>query len=581
MDAQFYRPEYANSWALVIGINDYHNVSPLKFACNDAQSVSEVLIDGFDFPEANVILLTDEAASRSSIMEAFLDLTTKTELDDRVLVFFAGHGHTKTGRRGEVGFLVPVDGTLDRLSSLIRWDELTRNAELIPAKHVFFIMDACYGGLALMRGVPSGSMRFLKDMLQRFSRQALTAGKADEVVADSGGPLPDHSVFTGHFLQALEGKAATADGVITANSVMSYVYEKVAKDQYSQQTPHYGFIDGDGDFVFRAPVLDEIVEQPGTASDVLVEVLPTIVDASELDYQNLVDLVKGYISDHRYRIKLDDLVTQEVRRALSLTTDDSFPVQHVEATAEEFSNRLTSYELIMRNLHAITVLLAHWGSRDQIPVLRKIIARIAERQSSMSGVVAWLNLRWYPAAMLMYSGGIAATAGENYNNLATLLLTPIRSNHGVEKQEKAVLSVTDGLLYQADMFKLLPDHKQHYVPHSEYLFKTLQPTLDDLLFLGRNYEAAFDRFEVLLALVYADLHKPKYKRIWGPPGRFGWKYRSRLPDSSPFIAIVGEAAGQQDDWPPLKAGLFGASYERFSEVASKYKEEILDQPHRF
>jgi hypothetical protein len=94
---------------------------------------------------------------------------------------------TQTGRRGEVGFLVPHDGDLSNLSTLIRWDDLTRNAELIVAKHILFVMDACYGGLAITRSLSAGSMRFLKDMLQRYSRQVLTAGKANEVVADAGG----------------------------------------------------------------------------------------------------------------------------------------------------------------------------------------------------------------------------------------------------------------------------------------------------------------------------------------------------------------------------------------------------------
>ena len=75
---------------------------------------------------------------------------------------------------------------------------------------MFFLMDACYGGLALSRRpFPPGSMRFLKNMLQRHSRQILTAGKADEVVADAGGPRAGHSIFTGHVLDVLEGGAAT------------------------------------------------------------------------------------------------------------------------------------------------------------------------------------------------------------------------------------------------------------------------------------------------------------------------------------------------------------------------------------
>ena len=101
-------------------------------------------------------------------------------------------------------------------------------------------------------------MRFLRDMLQRFSRQVLTAGKADETVADANGPRPGHSIFTGHLLDALEGGAAS-EGMITASGVMAYVYQKVSRDQYSRQTPHYGFFDGDGDFVFASDALKEVV----------------------------------------------------------------------------------------------------------------------------------------------------------------------------------------------------------------------------------------------------------------------------------------------------------------------------------
>jgi hypothetical protein len=35
--------------------------------------------------------------------------------------------------------------------------------------------------------------------------------------------------------------------------VMAYVHEKVGKDPSSNQTPHFGFIDGDGDFIFSMP----------------------------------------------------------------------------------------------------------------------------------------------------------------------------------------------------------------------------------------------------------------------------------------------------------------------------------------
>ncbi len=573
MDDQLYVPEYTDSWALVIGIDDYRNAYPLSFACNDARAVYQILIDAFDFPEPNVTLLTDKEASQASIREAFLRFRYTAEPNDRILVFFAGHGHTEASRRGEVGFLVPVDGDPDRVSSLIRWDELTRNADLFAAKHVFFVMDACYGGLARTRGLPSGSMRFLKDMLQRFSRQVLTAGKADEVVSDSGGPLPGHSLFTGHFLQALQGEAATPEGVITANTVMAYVYERVSTDQYSQQTPDFGFIDGDGDFIFEAPMLSEITKPSETGQDVLVEIPPTTVETAAPDHQSLIDVIKQYIPDRRYRIKLDDLTTQEIKRVLSLTTADSFPVHNVALSTEELSDRLKRYETITRDLQAITALLAHWGSREHTPVLRKIISRLAEHQGARGGITAWINLRWYPVTVLVYSGGIGAIAAENYDNLVALLTTRVSSEHN--RGEEVVLPLVQGLteLDRRKVFNLLPGHERYYFPRSEYLFKVLQSDLDDLLFLGRSYEAMFDRFEILLALVHADLYSQTTGRARGPFGRFTWKH-ARPDDTSVFTELLKEAESQKDDWPPLKAGLFGGSYERFSQVSAEYGEII-------
>ncbi|MEW8183571.1 MAG: caspase family protein [Candidatus Thiodiazotropha endolucinida] len=253
MDSKFsYQPNYSISRALIIGINQYQNVSPLGYAVSDAEEISSLLTSDFGFEEENVTLLLDKEATKESIFKEFLRFTNDDiGLDDRVLVFFAGHGYTRNGRRGEVGYLVPSDANMVDFSTLIRWDDLTRNSELVPAKHMLFIMDACYGGLAITRHLKPGSVRFLKDMMVRYSRQVITAGKADEVVADSGGPIPNHSVFTGHFIEALKGNAADNQGVITANGVMAYVYEKVSKDRNSNQTPHFGFFDGDGDFIFR------------------------------------------------------------------------------------------------------------------------------------------------------------------------------------------------------------------------------------------------------------------------------------------------------------------------------------------
>ena len=574
-----YKPTYETSWALVIGINDYHKAPPLGYARQDAEAIYEVLVSKFDFPKENVTILTDESASREGILKSFLHFGNGSVApDDRMIVFFAGHGYTRTGKRGEVGFLVPVDGDPSDLATLLRWDDLTRNAELIDAKHLFFVMDACYGGLAMQRAVPSGSSRFLKDMLQRYSRQVLTAGKGDETVSDSGGPRPNRSIFTGHLLDALEGNAADTTGALTANAVMAYVYEHVSNDPHSRQSPHFGFFEGDGDFIFSFPNADTLsknTEEEG--NDILVQVPAGAFPANELENEpSLTERVKGLLAEPRDRIRLDDLVAGETRSTLHSIRKEEFPTQTATLTSEDFAQRIRKYETALSPMRAVTVLIAKWGASEHQQMLERIIARLADNVEPQGGMTVWLGLRWYPIMLLMYTGGIAAISAGNYMSLSTLLTTRVRDRlTGGEPQEAIVLTV-EGILDvdRAELFKSLPGYERNYVPRSEYLFKALQPEIEDLLFLGNSYEESFDRFEVFYALVRADNSMKKNNRVWGPPGRFGWKFQ-RSTGGDPFTEICSEADQHGSNWLPLTSGLFAGSIDRFKEVAAGYREQVL------
>ncbi len=574
MENDIYLPKYNDSNALVIGINKYKSASPLNYALNDAESVKDILVSKFNFKPNNIKFLTDGKATKENIMSAFLSYANKqTNADDKILFFFAGHGHTITGKRGEVGYLIPYNGSLKDLSTLIRWDEITRNADLITAKHILFIMDACYGGLAITRTLPPGSKRFLKDMMQRYSRQVLTAGKANETVSDSGGPLPDHSVFTGHFLEALNGKAETADGVITANGVISYVYERVAKDPYSKQTPHYGFLDGDGDFIFKAPILETISESPKKDNDVLVSIPSTILEVKALPTSDIVAITKEYISDSKSTIKLHDIISQKLREFVANMQEMNQSYDISGHDNDEFRRRLKFYESRVRELQLIAICIAYWGSDIHRPMLRKIIARATDPIDVRGGIVFWLRLRWYPIMLLTYASGISAISSNNYSFLSEILLGKVRAPESSTKYSELAIRIGDTSSSLHDNFKTLPGHEKNYAPRSEYLFKFFQPFFDDLLFLGSDYEYMFDKFEVYLALVCADLNWHNYDHFWGPPGRFAWKTRG-MSANNPFSDIVLEAESFKNDWEPLKYNLFQGSYERFTKTADEYKKIV-------
>ena len=574
-----YKPEYSSSWAMVIGINAYSHCSPLSYAKQDAQAVQEALQTRFGFPKENIKTLLDGAATKKAITNSFLNYAhdSRVKPDDRILLFFAGHGFTKTGLRGEVGFLVPVNGNVENLSSLIRWDELTRNADLIVAKHILFIMDACYGGLAFVRQPSFGSMRFLKDMLQRPTRQVLTAGKADETVADGNGVRPGHSIFTAHLLNAFEGGAATTDGIISATGIMAYVYERVSRDQYSLQTPHYGFIDGDGDFIFDTSPFKKLSESPEAIKsekgeiekDILVNTSPELASIG-VSESPVVAKTKEYLSDPTKRIRLNDFSLSHARVFLESSDLRHFPVDTSPFSKQEFISRVQRYEDLSKDLQSILTLLAHWADPDQLPVLQKLFTRIAEADKGAAGMNVWLSLSWYPVLYLMYSAGIAALAQDRYHALKIILETPIQDDLRSAHFRALVIPVGSKLSQIHDQFKLLPGRERNYVPRSEHLFTTVQPALEDLLFLGRSYEMLFDRFEIVFGLSYAH-HS---NRSWGPPGRFAWKHNEPVNGRGPFMDLWEEAGKKGDNWAPLKAGFFNGSYKRFVEIAESYKVQM-------
>ncbi len=260
---------YGNSWAVVIGINQYKHWPKLDYAVADARSIAEKLQADFGFEKERVIELYDGDATYHNIADVLgyqMADITRIGKNDRVFIFYAGHGATRTLPSGKhLGYLIPVDADLEKYQTKgISMSMLNDYSSLIPAKHVYFVMDSCYSGLALTRaGGRQASYNYLTHITNRSARQIITAGGADQEVAD-GGPN-GHSVFTWTLLQALDGKADTDNnGYITASEIGTYVSPVVAS--YASQTPAFGNLVGSqgGDFVFKLSA--DVVKRKQTTS---------------------------------------------------------------------------------------------------------------------------------------------------------------------------------------------------------------------------------------------------------------------------------------------------------------------------
>ena len=247
---------YDNSYALIIGINKYENVKNLNYAVADAESIHDILVNTFNFPEGNITLLKNEEANKDAILKAFSDLTKIAEDNDRVLIYFAGHGETlDLTEGGERGYLLPVDGDKEDLYlSSIGMDELEKISEMSKAKHMLYLVDACYGGIAAVgsRGLNASSTpNYIEKITKNRAVQIITAGGRREQVIEK--PKWGHSAFTLNLNRGLKDGNAdmNSDGYITANELGMFLREKVTLDSENQQTPQYGrMTTQEGEFVF-------------------------------------------------------------------------------------------------------------------------------------------------------------------------------------------------------------------------------------------------------------------------------------------------------------------------------------------
>ena len=77
---------YDNSWAVIIGINEYEHVDKLNYAVQDAEAIKNLLISSFNFPKEHIIMLIDEDATLSNIRTKLFEVATSVNVGDRLLV---------------------------------------------------------------------------------------------------------------------------------------------------------------------------------------------------------------------------------------------------------------------------------------------------------------------------------------------------------------------------------------------------------------------------------------------------------------------------------------------------------------
>lgn len=257
-------PRIGSYYALIIGIKNYKNFTPLETPLNDANEVAAILRDQYRF-KAQVLL----DATRDQILDALGRYRGELHEDDNLLIYYAGHGNYD--KPSDLAYWYPVEAGQTSPARWINATEITGQARAIPARHVLVIADSCYSGM-FVRGaeptidVPQTRDEYLKKLVERKSRHVMASGGNEPVAdKDTAGHPTNHSVFANALLQGL--REFRQDRYSAEELFDQYIREQVAGR--SKQLPEYDAIrDSDhngGGFVFvrsrgiAAPPIRDVV----------------------------------------------------------------------------------------------------------------------------------------------------------------------------------------------------------------------------------------------------------------------------------------------------------------------------------
>ncbi len=211
----------SRSWALVVGIADYQQGGPdglsnLAFADEDARGFQQALLSqGWD--ANNIKLLVNEQATKRNVEVALEAWLTKTEPEDRVVLFWAGHGFPDPENPAKVYFAC-YDTDINVPATGYRMDRVRQALEERAVRNVVIFADTCHAGKLITRGDGDRAISIVPQLEKMRKEEQVPKGWIFMVGAETDRQAVEHASWThGAFTHVLlKGLAGEADGFESA-----------------------------------------------------------------------------------------------------------------------------------------------------------------------------------------------------------------------------------------------------------------------------------------------------------------------------------------------------------------------------
>jgi metacaspase-1 len=168
--------------AFCVGINDYpYDGSDLNGCVNDAQAWAELLMSHYDFPRADVKLITDAEATKANMIAGIKGLLAGAKAGDVLVFTNSSHGTYIADTSGDEPSYDEAMCPYDVADALLVDDELRELfADFPQGVQLSIISDSCFSGTvtrAIVSDVLPGLLKTPDDRRVRFLNPALRGSR--------------------------------------------------------------------------------------------------------------------------------------------------------------------------------------------------------------------------------------------------------------------------------------------------------------------------------------------------------------------------------------------------------------------
>ena len=200
-----------NSLAVIIGIENYRNISNVNYAYRDASFINEYFTKTIGIPKDRIYFKTNEQATLGEFNKIFspngwLEKRVKENITD-IYIYYAGHGAPAI--KEEKAFLIPYDGDPNYpVQTGYSLETIFENLSKLNANSVTVFLDACFTGADRENEMLLADARPVSIQLKNNYVNNVTVFSAtsnNEI--SSSYPQKKHGLFSYFLMKGMQGEA--------------------------------------------------------------------------------------------------------------------------------------------------------------------------------------------------------------------------------------------------------------------------------------------------------------------------------------------------------------------------------------